>query len=115
MPQLDALLTLNTSKTGIAERIHGPQRMICVVMEPEMLDTRRWRGVLGGTLGNHLYVNLSSDAMFEEKCEEIMGRVCELVPECALQQQEIVRLESNKISNGDHDDSDHHNLEVLHL
>ena len=39
--------------------------MIAVVMEPGCLDTSQWEGPVGGKLGGHLYINLSSDDGFD--------------------------------------------------
>ncbi len=55
-----------------------------------MLNTRNWRGALGAALGNHLYINMSSDAAFESACAEIFSQVQRLVPESSS----LVRMEA---------------------
>ena len=39
----------------------GPQKMIPVVMESELMDTKKWFGVIGATLGSRLYVDMTGD------------------------------------------------------
>lgn len=55
----------------------GPQRMVPVVMEDRMLNSREWKQELGAALGGKLYVNMVSDdeVEFEARCEELYGRI----------------------------------------
>ncbi len=55
----------------------GPQRMVPVVMEERMVNSREWRQELGAALATKLYVNMVSDeeAEFEARCEELYGRI----------------------------------------
>jgi hypothetical protein len=42
-----------------AARQLGPQRMVPVVMEKEMKNSREWKGILGANLGGLLYIDMS--------------------------------------------------------
>ena len=50
----------------------GPQKMIPVVMEPEMRDSKKWRGQLGAALGGLLYVDMCG---VEEGTEAFTARI----------------------------------------
>jgi hypothetical protein len=54
----------------------GPQRMIAVVLDPELLDTKKWRGSLGAALGSQLYMNMANCDLEDE--EVLMSKVKEL-------------------------------------
>ena len=58
----------------------GSQNMVPVILEPEMRDTRKWKGELGAALGSMLYVDLSdtynlSETEYEKKMDEVFKRV----------------------------------------
>lgn len=50
-------------------------RMIAVVMEPDMKDTKRWLGPVGMALSNNLYVDYTSDYNFEAS----INNLCSLI------------------------------------
>ena len=57
----------------------GPQRMVPVVMEKEMRNTREWKGILGANLGGLLYVDMSDivqgSDLFYTRVGEIRDKV----------------------------------------
>ena len=57
----------------------GPQRMVPVVMEAGMRNTRDWKGILGANLGNLLYVDMSDvvqgSELFYTRVGEIRDKV----------------------------------------
>jgi hypothetical protein len=57
--------------------------MIPVVMEPQMRNSRNWKGRLGAELGTHLYVDLSDDTpeIFAKKCEELYQLILAVIVE----------------------------------
>ena len=54
--------------------------MLPVVMEPRLLQTSSWEGVVGGKLGSKLYFNLTSDeeAEVQRAVEGIEGALKQL-------------------------------------
>ena len=69
----------------------GPQRMIPVVMEEGMRNSREWRGVLGAALGTLLYTDMSgigeASREWEQKMDTLAGLVrghCRAVPPSSL-------------------------------
>eukprot|EP00966_Prymnesium_polylepis_P280331 6477347-Prymnesium_polylepis.1 len=81
-PALLAGGTAGKFEFGYALLRKGVQRMVAVVMEPEMRDTKQWVGVVGGKLGLSLYVDLSADeddehftSGVERLAREIRGRM----------------------------------------
>jgi len=46
----------------------GNERMVVVVMEHEMLNTKTWGGCLGAAIGRHMYIDMTSDD--EEQIEK---------------------------------------------
>jgi hypothetical protein len=63
---------------GYSVRRKGVDKMIPVVLDPSMRNTREWTGKLGFNLGGLLYVDCSSDEKLEESvdslCREIKKR-----------------------------------------
>jgi hypothetical protein len=63
----------------------GAQNMIPIIMEPEMKDTRKWKGELGAALGSMLYIDFSSDIIsnpqeeIEKKYDELYRRIQQLL------------------------------------
>ena len=62
----------------------GSQNMIPVILEPEMRDTRKWKGELGAALGSMLYVDLSetynlSETDYEKKMDEVFKRIKQIL------------------------------------
>jgi 5S rRNA maturation endonuclease (ribonuclease M5) len=55
----------------------GAEKMISVVMEERMRNTRTWQGELGGALGDFLYIDMVSDEteVFERQCEELYQNI----------------------------------------
>jgi hypothetical protein len=49
----------------------GESKMVAVVMETELLDTRCWTGLLGALLGDLLYVDMTKDPISKEKVDEL--------------------------------------------
>lgn len=45
----------------------GPQRMVAVVMEPDLLDCKKWPGSLGAALGSQLYMNMATCDLDDEE------------------------------------------------
>jgi hypothetical protein len=56
----------------------GAQRMIPVVMEPSMKDTRCWTGQAGATLGNLLCVDMS-DEINDTNCEVLYTEILRML------------------------------------
>lgn len=52
-------------------------KMIAVVMEPEMLDQTKWRGPVGSRLGGSLFVDFTSN----DKLESCLQLLCSLIRE----------------------------------
>ena len=59
----------------------GEHRLIPVVMEESMRDNRSWRGILQATVGDMLYIDMSSDedAVFEAACDRLAATIREAV------------------------------------
>ena len=56
----------------------GVERMVAVVMEPDVRDTKTWRGVVGAKLGTSLYVDMSGDSLesaVQTLAREIRSRI----------------------------------------
>ena len=49
-----------------ARRIRKPPNMLAIVMEEEMLDTGRWHGCVGATLGDHLHTSLTTSDVSDD-------------------------------------------------
>jgi hypothetical protein len=54
-----------------AFRTKGESKMVVVVMEPALLDTRNWTGLLSASLGGLLYVDMTKDPISREKIDEL--------------------------------------------
>ncbi len=69
----------------------GPQRMVPVVMEERMLNSREWRQELGAALATKLYVNMVSDdeAEFEARCEELYGRIRSVIGQSRKEREQV--------------------------
>eukprot|EP00732_Lithocolla_globosa_P002322 Lithocolla_globosa_v1_NODE_1492_length_2536_cov_46.306608.p1 type:complete len:791 gc:universal NODE_1492_length_2536_cov_46.306608:57-2429(+) len=52
-------------------RVKTTKRIISVVFEPCMKDTRDWMGALGGRMGDHLYIDMSKD----EDATELISKI----------------------------------------
>ena len=59
--------------------LQRPNKMVAVVMEPEMLDTRKWKGVVGARLGAKLFVDFSSDDKLESSVVELCRALSNLI------------------------------------
>ena len=62
---------------GTISRKFGSDRIVVVVMEERMLNTRKWSGIVGARMGGILYTNLTSDDddEFERGCLEIIRKI----------------------------------------
>lgn len=60
-----------------AAKVHGPQNMIAVVLEPEMRDQRTWRGPLQGYLGEAIFLDFSTPAKIEENMPALIRMLSE--------------------------------------
>jgi hypothetical protein len=62
---------------------YGSQYMIPVIMDPEMRDTRKWKGELGAALGSMLYVDLSdknlSNTELDKKYDELYKKIKNII------------------------------------
>ncbi|KAH9259558.1 hypothetical protein BASA81_001979 [Batrachochytrium salamandrivorans] len=47
------------------------RKMIAVVMDKEMLDQTKWKGLVGARLGNALYIDYTSEDKFESACNKL--------------------------------------------
>jgi hypothetical protein len=82
-----------------ADQRKGGQKMVGIVMEPGLYDTKEWYGPVGMTLGSQLYVDFSdhsiwqlgNEEQFEAKIKELHKRIVdrihsqnEVLVSCAL-------------------------------
>jgi len=65
--------------TGLLQQ--GVRRMLPVVMEPALRDTKAWRGQVGGKLGVKLYVDLSEEEEGKEEGAAFEAGVGRLIDE----------------------------------
>ena len=69
----------------------GPEKMVPVVMEAEMRNTRDWSGILGGALISKLYVDLVDMELSEEKfqagCDHLYKEVLVIIGKTVLQRK----------------------------
>ena len=59
----------------------GPQRMVVLVMEPEMRNPRAWKGELGAALGRKLYHDFPEGIKDEESFNGLIDRIEEEIRE----------------------------------
>ena len=59
----------------------GEHKLIPVVMEESVRDNRSWDGILQATVGDLLYIDMSSDddAAFEAACDRLVTTIRELI------------------------------------
>jgi len=58
-----------------AKKRKTAEYMLCVVMEPECLDTSAWTGPVGMHLADHLYCDFTDDTNFESRLDDLMRRI----------------------------------------
>ena len=60
---------------------NGGHKLIPVVMEESMRNSRSWDGMLQATVGDLLYIDMSSDedAVFEAACDRLAATIREAV------------------------------------
>ncbi|MCG8402561.1 MAG: toll/interleukin-1 receptor domain-containing protein, partial [Firmicutes bacterium] len=69
-------ISTNASKEFVLATRKGPEALIAVVLDKDLLDPRRWaKSILGYHFGDTLYIDFSS----EEKIEENWARLCERI------------------------------------
>jgi hypothetical protein len=51
--------------------LQKPNKMIAIVMEPDMIDTKRWKGAVGARLGTKIFVDYSSEEKLESACFDL--------------------------------------------
>jgi hypothetical protein len=59
----------------------GPQRMVVLVMEPEMKNPRNWKGELGAALGRKLYHDFTEGQKNEDAFKRMMDQIEEEIRE----------------------------------
>ena len=59
----------------------GEHKLIPVVMEESMRNNRSWGGILQATVGDLLYIDMSSDeeAVFEAACDRLVATIREIM------------------------------------
>ena len=57
----------------------GPQKMVAVVLERELRDTKRWSGHIGAALGSHLYIDMVDALDNAEVMESQAKKLLDLV------------------------------------
>lgn len=69
---------------GLADRRLGSSHMIPVCMEKRLQDPNTWTGIVGGSLGGNLYVDMtdhSNNAIFKQKCIELKNMILTIIGE----------------------------------
>jgi hypothetical protein len=51
--------------------LQKPNKMIGIVMEPDLIDTKKWKGAVGARLGSKMFVDFSSDDRLESACFDL--------------------------------------------
>ena len=51
--------------------LQKPNKMIAIVMEPDLIDTKKWKGAVGARLGSKIFVDFSSDDKLESACFDL--------------------------------------------
>ena len=61
----------------------GEHKLVPVVMEEPMRNNRTWGGILQATMGDLLYIDMSSDdeVKFEEACDRLAATIREISAE----------------------------------
>jgi hypothetical protein len=72
-----------------ALRRKGPERMLLIVMEPEMRDSALWFGPVAGILGDMLFVDYSSDDLLQTAAEQIANLVSSRLKDLGLDAVEV--------------------------
>mmetsp|Transcript_29549 Transcript_29549/g.42190 ORF Transcript_29549/g.42190 Transcript_29549/m.42190 type:complete len:129 (-) Transcript_29549:335-721(-) len=62
-----------------AARKKGRNKMVSVVMEPEVRDTKTWIGPVDFHLGGKLYVDCGQPTLFPEKINELHSRILSVI------------------------------------
>lgn len=62
-----------------ANRTKGPGKMIPVVMEAGCLDTSKWHGKVGASLGGILYANYSKDDNFDKLVDDVYKKIVKII------------------------------------
>jgi hypothetical protein len=53
----------------------GSNRMLCIVMEPQCLDTNTWPGQVAMHMGSKLYFDLAGDQDFDAKMDKLADKL----------------------------------------
>jgi len=51
--------------------LQKPNKMIAIVMDSDMLDTKKWKGAVGARLGSKIFVDFTSDDKLESACLDL--------------------------------------------
>ena len=76
-----------------AAQTKGRDKMIAVVMEPRCKDTKNWFGLVGAELRGSLFVDFTSDDMFDHAASDLANKIRSIVKK-PLQE----RLDSTRVS-----------------
>jgi len=51
--------------------LRKPNKLIAIVTDSEMLDTKKWKGAVGARLGTKIFVDFTSDEKLESACIDL--------------------------------------------
>jgi hypothetical protein len=67
-----------------AVRRKGPEKMLVVVMDPDLLNPSTWVGPVGAVLGDMLYINYSKDELLSSAAKNLKDMINRKVAELGL-------------------------------
>lgn len=59
--------------------LQKPNKMIAVVMEPDMLTPSKWKGAVGARLGGKIFVDFSSDDKIDTACADLVRTIVSMM------------------------------------